>query len=84
MQPDATYKYVLSSAFMVEELMRWLVAERHGLHALVEALDFSTLACTSSRSPAREALRRHANDMVWRVHLRDDDAEPEDRGCTWW
>ena len=50
MQPDATYKYVLSSAFMVEELMRWLVAERHGLHALVEALDFSTLTRVHEQS----------------------------------
>ena len=82
MQPDATYKYVLSSAFMVEELMRWLVAERHGLHALVEALDFSTLTRVHEQSVTGdgEALRRHANDMVWRVHLRDDDAEPETPG----
>ena len=82
MQPDATYKYVLSSAFMVEELMRWLVAERHGLHALVEALDFSTLTRVHEQSVTGdgEALRRHANDMVWRVHLRGDDAEPETPG----
>ena len=73
MEPDATYKYVLSSAFMVEELMRWLVAERHGLHALVEALDFATLTRVHEQSVAGdgEALRRRSNDMVWRVHLRE-------------
>ena len=79
MQPDATYKYVLSSAFMVEELVRWLVAERHGLHALVEALDFTTLTRVHEQSVTgdAEALRRRSNDMVWRVHLREragDDA----------
>ncbi|MCE2476159.1 MAG: Rpn family recombination-promoting nuclease/putative transposase [Alphaproteobacteria bacterium] len=81
MQPDATYKYLLSSTFMVEDLMHWLVAERHGLHALVEALDFSTLTRVHEQSVTEdgEALRRHANDMVWRVHLRErgGDAEPE-------
>ena len=77
MQPDATYKYVLSSAFMVEELVRWLVADRHGLRALVEALDFSTLTRVHEQSVTghREALRRHANDMVWRVHLREHFAD---------
>ena len=43
MDPDATYKSILSYAIMVEELMHWLVADRHGMHALVDALDFSTL-----------------------------------------
>ena len=33
MDPDATYKSILSHAIMVEELMHWLVADRHGLHA---------------------------------------------------
>ena len=86
MQPDATYKYVLSSAFMVEELVRWLVADRHGLHALVEALDFSTLTRVHEQSVTDdgEALRRRSNDMVWRVHLRErggDDA-PAPRART--
>ena len=60
MQPDATYKYVLSSAFMVEELVRWLVADRHGLRALVEALDFSTLTRVHEQSVTGhgETLRR--------------------------
>ena len=91
MQPDATYKYLLSSAFMVEELIRWLVAERHGLHALVETLDFSTLTRVHEQSVTGdgEALRRHANDMVWQVHLREhgtgDAASPRarpDRGAS--
>ena len=30
MEPDVTYKHVLSFAFMVEELLRWLVADLHG------------------------------------------------------
>ena len=72
MDPDATYKSILSHAIMVEELMHWLVADRHGLHALVDALDFSTLTRMheQSVSDAGTALRRHSNDMVWRVHLR--------------
>ena len=72
MDPDATYKHILSFAFMVEELMHWLVAERHGMHALVDALDLSTLTRMheQSVSAAGTALRRHSNDMVWRVDLR--------------
>ena len=72
MEPDATYKRILSFAFMVEELLHWLVAERHGLHALVDALDFSTLTRMheQSVSDGDAALHRHSNDMVWRVHLR--------------
>ena len=38
MQPDATCKHLLSHAFMVEELLRWLVADLRGMHALVDAL----------------------------------------------
>ena len=85
MEPDATYKYLLSSTFMVEELMHWLVADRHGLHALVEALDFATLTRVHEQSVTGdgEALRRRSNDMVWRVHLREhgtgDAASPRAR-----
>ena len=53
MEPDATYKYLHSSAVMVEDLMHWLVAERHGMHALVEALDFDTLARVHEQSVDR-------------------------------
>ena len=79
MEPDATYKRILSFAFMVEELLHWLVAERHGMHALVDALDFSTLTRMheQSVSDAGAALHRRSNDMVWRVHLHEhgeDDA----------
>ena len=85
MEPDATYKYFLSSAFMVEELMRWLVADRHGLHALVEALDFATLSRVHEQSVTDDGgtLRRRSSDMVWRVHLRgrggDDAPAPRAR-----
>ena len=73
MDPDTTYKRILSFAFMVEELMRWLVADRHGMHALVGALDLSTLTRMheQSVSAAGAAQRRYGNDMVWRVHLRE-------------
>ena len=79
MDPDATCKRILSFAFMVEELMHWLVAERHRMHALVDALDFSTLTRMHEQSVSADAvaLRRHSNDMVWQVHLRasgEDDA----------
>ena len=85
MEPDATYKYLLSSAFMVEDLMHWLVADRHGMHALVEALDFATLSRVHEQSVAGdgETMRRRSNDMVWRVHLREhgtgDAASPRAR-----
>ena len=79
MDPDTTYKHILSHAIMVEELMRWLVAERHGMQALVDALDLSTLTRMHEQSVSDGAvvLRRHSNDMVWRVNLRErreDDA----------
>ena len=84
MSPDPTYKAIYGHAFMVEELMRWLVAERHGLHALAEGLDFSTLVRVheQSVSDAGKAQRRRANDMVWRVHLRERGAHdaPAARG----
>ena len=71
------YKYVMSSTFMVKDLMRWLVAKRHGMHALVEALDLSTLTRVHEQSVTDdgEALRRRSNDMVWRVHLREHGAD---------
>ena len=85
MDPDATYKRILSFAFMVEELLRWLVADRHGMHALVGALDLSTLTRMHEQSvtAGAVALHRHSNDMVWRVHLRerggDDTGAPAGR-----
>ena len=79
MDADTTYKTILSHAVMVEELLRWLVAERHGMQTLVDALDFSTLTRMheQSVSDAGAALHRRSNDMVWRVNLRErgeDDA----------
>ena len=73
MDPDTTYERILSFAFMVEELMRRLVADRHGMHALVDALDLPALARMheQSLSAAGAALRRYGNDMVWRVNLRE-------------
>ena len=86
MDADTTYKTILSHAVMVEELLRWLVAERHGMHALVDALDFSTLARMheQSVSDGAVALRRHSNDMVWRVNLRErgEDDAPAPAGHT--
>ena len=52
MQPDATYKHLLSHAFMVEELLRWLVADLHGMRELVDALELSTLTRVHEQSGA--------------------------------
>ena len=73
MEPDATCKHLLSFAFMVEELLRRLVADLHGMHALVDALDFSTLTRVHEQSvtAGAAALHRHSNDMVWQGHLRE-------------
>ena len=73
MEPDATCKHFLSFAFMVEELLRWLVADLHGMHALVDSLDFSALTRMHEQSvtAGAAALHHHSNDMVWRVHLRE-------------
>ena len=50
MQPDATYKHLLSHAFMVEELLRWLVADQRGMRELVDALELSTLTRVHEQS----------------------------------
>ena len=73
MEPDAAYKHIMSFAFMVEELLHWLVADLHGGHELVDALDFSTLARAQEQSVTADVkeLHRHSNDMVWRVRFRD-------------
>ena len=82
MQSDATYKLLLSHAFMVEELLRWLVADLRGMRELVDALEFSTLTRVHEQSvstgPTR--LHRRGNDMVWRVRLREragEDVDPQ-------
>ena len=50
--------------------MRWLVADRHGMHALVDALDLSTLTRMHEPSVTAGSVARSVggNDMVWRVH----------------
>ena len=65
MDPDATYKRILSFAFMVEELMRWLVADRHGMHALVDALDLSTLTRMHEQSVTAGAGRCTVTATTW-------------------
>ena len=75
MDPDATYKSILSYAIMVEELMHWLVADRHGMHALVDALDFSTLTRMHEQSVSDR--RRGAGDAE-----RGEDAARRPGGRT--
>ena len=65
MESDATYKHVLSFAFMVEELLRWLVADLHGMHALVDALDFSTLTRVHEQSVTAGAGRCTVTATTW-------------------
>ena len=77
MRPDPTYKTIFGHAFMVKELMRWLVADLHGARELVDALDFSQLQRVHEQSVASgaAALHGYANDMVWRAPLRGGDAD---------
>ena len=81
MRPDPTYKTIFGHAFMVEELMRWLVADLRGARELVDALDFSRLQRMheQSVSSGAAALRGYANDMVWQAPFRgrDDDGDGE-------
>ena len=79
MRPDPTYKDIFAHAFMVEELMRWFVADLCNGRELVDALDFATLARAPEQSVSGSAgqLRTGSSDMVWRVRFRDradDDA----------
>ena len=85
MRPDPTYKTIFGHAFMVEELMRWLVADLHGARELVDALDFSGLLRVHEQSVASggSALRGYANDMsttsTWSVGA----AGGSPRGVVW-
>ena len=79
MLPDATYKTIFSHRFMVEELMRWLVADLHGAAELVDALDFPGLRRVPEQSVTTGVggQRDYANDIVWQVpilHRPEDDA----------
>ena len=80
MRPDPTYKDIFGHAFMVEELMRWLVAELRDARDLVDALDFSKLLRVHEQSVTSHArgLHGHANDMVWRAPFRDRDEDDAD------
>ena len=80
MKPDPTYKDIFAHAFMVEELMRWLVADLHGARSLVEALDFSKLERVQEQSVNSHSddQHRHANDMVWRAPFRVRDKDDKD------
>ena len=83
MRPDLTYKTIFGHAFMVEELMRWLVADLHGARELVHALDFSRLLRVHEQSVGSGAGGQHgyANDMVWRAPLRG--RHQDDAGEAW-
>ena len=83
MRPDPTYKTIFAHPFMVEELMRWLVADLHGARELVDALDFCAMVRVHEQSVTSGARGQHgyANDMVWQVpfHRRRED----DGGAGW-
>ena len=83
MQPDPTYKIIFAHRFMVEELMRWLVAEVHGARELVDALDFSGMQRAQEQSVTTGAGGQHvyANDIVWRVPFH---GRPEDDAGEGW
>ena len=85
MRPDPTYKDIFGHAFMVEELVRWLVADLHGARAFVDALDFSGLERVHEQSVTSHAggQHRHANDMVWRAPFRERDEDDEDDPGAW-
>ena len=85
MQPDPTYKDIFGHAFMVEELVRWLVADLHGARSLVEALDFSGLERVHEQSVTTHGddQHRHANDMVWRAPFRERDEDDKDDPGAW-
>ena len=73
MRHDPTYKDIFAHPFMVEELMRWFVADLCNGRELVDALDFDTLARAPEQSVSGSAgqLRTGSSDMVWRVRFRD-------------
>ena len=83
MQPDPTYKRIFAHEFMVEELMRWFVADLHGARELVDALDFRRMLRLQEQSVTGDAEtpRRYADDMVWRVRFR---GPPEGEGDDSW
>ncbi len=83
MKPDPTYKQIFAHEFMVEELMRWFVADLHGARELVDALDFGKMLRLHEQSVTgdMEEPRKYADDMVWRVLFR---GRSEDEGDDAW
>ena len=73
MRQDPTFKDVFSFPFMVEELVRWLVGDLHDGGELVDGLDFSGLVRVQEQSTTGPAAakRSYANDIVWRIPMRD-------------
>jgi predicted transposase/invertase (TIGR01784 family) len=65
MNHDSSYKLLFSHAEMVEDLLRGFVRE-----AWVEQLDFTSLEKLNA-SYIGDDLRDRADDVVWRVRLRD-------------
>ena len=87
MRSDLTYKIIFGNRFMVEELMRWLVADLHGAGELVDALELSGMKRAPEQSVTSGARGQHgyANDIVWQVPIRhrpEDDAGEGWR--VWW
>ena len=83
MKPDPTYKQIFAHEYMVEELMRWFVADLHGARELVDALDFGKMLRLHEQSVTgdMEEPRKYADDMVWRVLFR---GRSEDEGDDAW
>lgn len=76
MRQDPTFKDIFAYPFMAEELVRWLAGGPGAARDLVGALDFARLERVPEQSttgPA-QAKRGRANDIVWRVPLRDGEA----------
>ena len=75
MRQDPTFKDIFAYPFMVEELLRWFVADIPGGRELVGALDFSGLLRVQEQSTAgpAEGKRSYANDLVWRVPFEGRD-----------
>ena len=86
MRHDPTYKDIFAHPLMVEELMRWFVADLCHGRELVDALDFASLERADEQAvsgPAGE-LRTGSDDMDWRITFRDRPAD-DDEGwlrCT--
>ena len=63
--------------------MRWLVADRHGLHALVEALDFATLVRVHEQSVTGDGEALRVRSYVDRFILAISVALGQVGGIDW-